>query len=92
MTSTSSDPFGNTLDAADFPSEITTRTVAVQHPAMSHCLIIDTDARRLDSALRAWAASYVARHFDVVLDYTEFTVCNTSPSAEPFDLWGRNDD
>jgi len=69
-----------------------TRTVAVQHPGMSHCLIIDTDARRLDSALRAWAASYVARHFGVVLDHTEFTVCNTSPSAEPFDLWGRNDD
>ena len=63
----------------------TRHTVAVQHPAMSHALLIDSDTARTDDALRAWACLYVARNFDEVLPAAEFVVVSVADDA-PLDL------
>ena len=60
----------------------TRHTVAVQHPAMSHALLIDSDTARTDDALRAWACLYVARNFDEVLPAAEFVVVPVDPTAD----------
>ena len=63
----------------------TRHTVAVQHPAMSHALLIDSDTARTDDALRAWACLYVARNFNEVLPAAEFVVVPVADDA-PLDL------
>jgi hypothetical protein len=70
-----------TCDAGDPTSVITScdcepgrLTYAVQHPDMSHALLIDTTDRRQPAALRAWAAFWVLRHHDVMLDPDEFSI------------------
>lgn len=60
----------------------TRMTYAVQHPQMSHALIIDTEVERTDSALAAWGAMYVLRHFDEMLPHDEFEV-RVVPATTP---------
>jgi DMSO/TMAO reductase YedYZ heme-binding membrane subunit len=47
-------------------------TYAVQHPAMSEPLMMDSEVERTPRALAAWASMYVLRHFDEMLPLDEF--------------------
>lgn len=52
----------------------TPTTYAVQHPQMSHALIIESPVERTDKALAAWGSMFVLRHFDEMLALDEFEV------------------
>jgi len=52
----------------------TTHTYAVQHPAMSHALIIESQVERTRGALAAHASLFVLRNFDEMLELDEFEV------------------
>ena len=59
-------------------------TYAVQHPNMSHALLIDDEAGRSESQLIAHGAMYVLRHFDEMLDPDEWVVREV-PGDTPVD-------
>lgn len=59
-----------------------TITYAVQHPAMSHALLIESAVERTDAALAAYAALYILRHFDEMLPHDEFHV-RVVPNGTP---------
>lgn len=65
------------------------KTYAVQHPGMSHALLIDSHAGRTESALKAWACTYILREFDVVLPAHEFVVqeVQLDPTEVEFSLF-----
>ena len=49
-------------------------TYAVQHPDMSHALLMETTVELTPRGAAARAAVYVLRHFDEMLDLDEFVV------------------
>jgi hypothetical protein len=58
-------------------------TYAVQHPNMSHALLIESQVARTDDALRAWAAMYILRQFDEMLPMDEFVVDEVPAGTDP---------
>lgn len=49
-------------------------TYAVQHPDMSHALLIESEVERTESGLKAYGSIYVMQNFDAVLAVDEFEV------------------
>lgn len=56
-------------------------TYAVQHPAMSHALLMESQVERNERALAAWGVGYILRHFDEVLDLDEFVTREVLPGT-----------
>lgn len=58
-------------------TEVTTNmviTYELSHPQLSHPLEIDSDPRRSERALKAWATMYILRNFDEVVDMDNWEV------------------
>lgn len=51
-----------------------TTTYRLSHPDLSEPIEIDSDPRRTESAIRAWATTYILRQFDHMVPMAEWTV------------------
>lgn len=49
-------------------------TYELSHPQLSHPLEIDSDPRRTERALRAWATMFIAQGYDEVIPMDEWEV------------------
>lgn len=64
-----------------------TKTYAVQHPDMSHALIIDAHEAHTVSYIVSMATMYMVQNFDVFLPKEEWALIEVDADREPFSLF-----